>query len=104
MSETEIEKCMLCPMSSYLEQATVKLIGYEHNYFILSQFIRSWMTDNMHNPRVNMNTVISRENSFPLWHCFFCQPFGLISIYLPTHENDLLTLTIQARSDRAAVE
>lgn len=81
-----------------------KTTGYEHNFFIFSQFIWSWKPENMHNPRVNMNTIISRKNTFPLWLCFFCQPFGLIIIYLPTHKNNLSTLTIQARNDRGAVE
>lgn len=104
VSGTEIEKCTFCPMNSCLEQAIAQPTGYEHNHFIFSQFIWSWMTGNMHNSRVNMNTIISRENTFPLWHCFFYQPFGLIIIYLPTRENDLLTLTIQARNNRGAVE
>lgn len=104
VSGTEIEKCMFCPMNSCLEQVIVKLTGYEHNYFIFSQFVWSWMTENMHNPRVNRNTIISRENTFLLWHCSFCQPFGLIIIYLTTHENAALTLTVQARNEKGAVQ
>ena len=38
---TEVEKCMFCPMNSCLEQAIVKLMEYEHNYFIFSQFVWS---------------------------------------------------------------
>lgn len=103
VSETEIEKCMFCLTNSCLEQAIVKLMGYEHNYFI-SQFIWSWMTENMHNPRVNMNTNISRENTFPLWHCSFCQPLGWSLSTCQHMRMILLTLTIQARNDRGAVE
>lgn len=54
----------------------------------------------MWNSRVNMNIIISRENTFPLWHSFFCQSFGLITIYLSTYLNDLLMLTIQTTKDR----
>lgn len=66
MTGAEIEKCMFCPMNLCLEQTIVKLMEYEHNYLIFSQFIWSWMTENMHNPRVNMNTIILTENTFLL--------------------------------------
>lgn len=85
-------------MNSCLKQVMVKLIRNEHNYLTFSEFIWSWVTKNMWNPRVNTN--ISRENTFPLWYSFFCQSLGLITIYLSTHLNDLLTLTIQNRKDR----
>lgn len=100
VSVPEIEKCMFCSMNSRLKQVMVKLIRYEHNYLTFSQFIWSWVTENMWNPRVNTNITISRENTFPLWYSFFCQSLGLITIYLSTHLNDLLTLTIQTRKDR----
>lgn len=96
----EIEKCMFCPMNSCLKWVVVKLTRYEHNYSTFLQFIWSWVTENMWNTRVNKNIFISRENAFPLWYTFFCQSVGLITIYLSTHLNDLLTLTIQTRKDR----
>lgn len=97
VSVPEIEKCMFCPMNSCLKWVVVKLIRYEHNYFIFSQFILSWVTENMWNTRVNKNIIISRENTFSLWYTFLCQSFGLITIYLSTYLNDLLTMSIQTR-------
>lgn len=100
MSVPEIEKSLFHPMNSCLKWVMVKLIRYEHNYLTFSQFVWSWVTENTWNSRVNMNIIISRENTFPLWCSFFCQSFGLITIYLSTYLNDLLTLTIQTTKDR----
>lgn len=100
VSILEIGKCMFCPMNSCLKWVVVKLIRYEHNYSTFSQFIWSWVTENIWNTRVNKNIIISRENTFPLWYTSFCQSFGLITIYLSTHLNDLLTLTMQTRKDQ----
>lgn len=99
VSVPEIEKCMFCPINSCLKWVMVKLARYEHNYLTFSQFVWSWVTENMWNSRVNMNIIISRENTFLLWHSFFVS-FGLITIYLSTYLNDLLTLTIQTTKDR----
>lgn len=76
VSVPEIEKCMFCPINSCLKWVMVKLARYEHNYLTFSQFVWSWMTENMWNSRVNMNIIISRENTFLLWHSFFVSPLG----------------------------